>query len=104
MRVSFLAGAFAVFGCCGAMAQDGDLSRGRAAARELCASCHAVEPGGAVSPDAAAPPFALIANTPGMSAPALNSVLHSSHQSMPNIILEPEDRADVLAYILSLKN
>lgn len=103
MKIGHLATVVAVFAACGAMAQNGDVSRGRAAARELCASCHAVEPSVAASPDRAAPPFSVIANTRGMSAPALNSILHSSHESMPNIILEADDRADVLAYILSLK-
>ena len=35
---------------------------------------------------------------------ALNVSLLSSHRSMPNIVLDPQERADVVAYILSLKS
>jgi hypothetical protein len=38
-----------------------------------------------------------------MSSIALSAALNTSHQSMPNIMLEPEDRANIIAYILSLK-
>ena len=38
-----------------------------------------------------------------MSGIALNVALLSPHRAMPNIILDSQERADVIAYILSLK-
>jgi hypothetical protein len=38
-----------------------------------------------------------------MTAIALTAVLTTSHRLMPNIILQPDERRDVIAYILSLK-
>lgn len=93
-----------ILGSASAAAQEGDIARGRLVARDLCASCHAVERGDLNSRNTAAPAFSVIANTRGMSAPALNSYMHSSHETMPNIILQSDDRSDVLAYVLSLKD
>ena len=55
------------------------------------------------SPNSEAPPFPMIAATPGMTSIALTAALLTSHRLMPNIMLEPEERRDVIAYILSLK-
>ena len=49
------------------------------------------------------PPFPVIAATPGLTSIALTAALLMSHRLMPNIIMKPEDRRDVIAYILSLK-
>ena len=51
-----------------------------------------------------APPFKAIAESKGMSAMALNVALLTPHHAMPNIMLDPQERADVIAYILSLKS
>ena len=48
--------------------------------------------------------FTVIADVRGMSAMALHVALQTSHRSMPNIVLDPQERADVVAYILSLKS
>jgi cytochrome c2 len=87
-----------------ANAQNGDAAAGRAFAREACNSCHIVEPTN-VSPRiiAIGPNFQDIANTNGMTATALRVFLTSSHPKMPNLILTPEETADVIAYILSLR-
>jgi cytochrome c len=50
------------------------------------------------------PAFRDIANTPGMTATALRVFLTSSHPKMPNLILTPEETADVTVYILSLRD
>src|SRR5262249_23495781 len=50
------------------------------------------------------PAFRDIANTSGMMATALRVFLTSSHPKMPNVILTPEEIADVGTYILSLRN
>lgn len=81
----------------------GSPDRGHAVARRLCAECHAVEAARAASPRLDATPFAAIANTSGMTAMALSAALQTSHRTMPNVILEPTDFSDVVAYILSLK-
>jgi mono/diheme cytochrome c family protein len=78
-------------------------TRGLAYAQQACASCHAVQAGQDVSPNSGAPAFTVIANTPGMTPTALNAWLHSAHASMPNLIVEPNDRADVAAYLETLR-
>ena len=87
-----------------ANAQDGDVAAGRAFAREACITCHVVDPANA-SPKVVAigPNFQDIANTKGMTATALRVFLTTSHPKMPNLILTPEQIADVIAYILSLR-
>ncbi|HVY83949.1 MAG TPA: hypothetical protein VG943_02370 [Caulobacterales bacterium] len=77
--------------------------RGHAYAAQVCAQCHAVEPGARVSPNSHAPPFQELANTPGMTATALNAWLHTSHPTMPNFVVEPDHVDDVAAYLASLK-
>jgi len=81
----------------------GQASRGLVSAQRLCAQCHAVEKGQARSPNAQAPSFPAIAAVPGMTTIALSAALNTSHRSMPNILLEPDDQAHIIAYILSLK-
>ncbi len=78
-------------------------ARGLAYAQSACAACHAVETGQTSSPNPQAPPFEVIANLPGMTPTALNAWLHSPHPSMPNVIVAPDDRGDVAAYLNSLK-
>jgi mono/diheme cytochrome c family protein len=83
--------------------QDGNVGRGAEIARSLCAACHVVVGGQPAVPNGQAPPFSAIASTPGMTSIALSAALMTSHRLMPNIILEPDQRRDVIAYILSLK-
>ena len=85
-------------------AQDADdIGHGREIARTICAACHVVAKGQMVSPSGAAPPFPVLAATPGMTSIALTAALLTSHRLMPNIVLQPDERRDVIAYILSLK-
>jgi mono/diheme cytochrome c family protein len=88
-----------------AYAQDGDVAAGHAFAREACNACHMVEakqrkPRRIVI----GPAFRDIASTRGMTATALRVFLATSHPKMPNLILTSEETADVIAYILSLRN
>ena len=86
-----------------ALAQDhGDAKRGSVLALGTCAVCHSVSKGGA-STNTSAPPFRIIAETKGMSEMALSVVLQTPHHAMPNIMLAPQERDDVIAYIMSLK-
>ena len=80
-------------------------ARGSVLALGTCAVCHAVSKGkGGSSANPSAPPFSTIAEVKGMSAMALNVALLTPHHAMPNIMLYPQERADIIAYILSLKS
>jgi mono/diheme cytochrome c family protein len=88
-----------------ANAQDGDIAAGHDFAREACKVCHMVEAEeGSSRIIVIGPAFRNIANTPGMTATAIRVFLTSSHPKMPNLILTPEEIADVSAYILSLRD
>jgi len=84
-------------------AQEGDPRMGLAVAQDLCASCHAIYRAAGTSPNVKAPAFETIAAVPGMTAIALGVALRTSHNEMPNIILDREQRENVIAYILSLQ-
>ena len=104
MRVVMLASVLAV-SAYPANAQDaaGNAEAGRVYAREVCSPCHAVTAEQASQRMiAVAPDFQSIANTPGMSATALRAFLQTPHPKMPNLILTPEQSADVIAFVLSL--
>ena len=81
----------------------GQPGRGLALAQRLCSQCHAVGKEQTQSPNENSPPFPLIASVPGMTSIALSAALNTSHRAMPNIMLEADERADIIAYILSLK-
>jgi cytochrome c len=86
-----------------AFAQDiGNATRGWKLAIHTCWGCHWVSHEGK-SGRLRAPTLSAIANTKGMSAMALNVALLTSHRSMPNIVLNAQERADVIAFILTLK-
>lgn len=103
-RFAQLAFAAAALAAAPALAQDpGNPLRGQELAARICADCHGVNKGDA-SRNWSAPPFAKIATSEGMSATALNVALVSSHRDMPNLILQPAERANVIAYIMSLKD
>lgn len=82
---------------------DADALRGRAYAENTCAQCHAVTPAQPYSPNASAPPFEELANTPGMTRTALNAWLHSAHPTMPHLIVEQDHIDDLAAYLATLK-
>ena len=81
----------------------GDPQAGATYAKQYCARCHAIANEDA-SPEHTAPRWKDVANTSGMTATALTVWLQTSHPTMPNIIIAPNDMRNVVAYILSLKN
>jgi mono/diheme cytochrome c family protein len=90
-----------------ANAQDtsGNPEAGRVFARRVCSSCHAVTAEQASQRVLAiGPDFQTIANTPGMTTTALRAFLQTPHPKMPNLILTPEQSADVIAFLLSLRD
>jgi mono/diheme cytochrome c family protein len=83
----------------------GDAAQGLAYAQKTCAGCHNVlGTGAAVSPNKDAPPFKHIANTPGMSITALTVWSRTSHPTMPNFVIPPNDMDNLIAYIMSLRD
>jgi mono/diheme cytochrome c family protein len=88
-----------------AAAQDlpGDPGRGRAIAEHGCSVCHAIDPGVRAPPGVDAPTFQDVADDPAMTELALNAFFQTPHQNMPNLQLSAENMADLIAYILSLK-
>jgi cytochrome c2 len=87
-----------------AAAQEGDVAAGRAFAREACKLCHIVEPDDrATRTIVIGPGFRDIANTPSMMATVFRVFLRTSHPKM-HLILTAEQTADVIAYILSLRD
>ena len=85
-------------------AEVGDPAKGVAIANNVCSRCHAVRKGQLLSPSLMAPTFVQIAGTPGMTAIALNVTLTTPHAGMPMFMLTSEQREDIIAYILGLKN
>jgi mono/diheme cytochrome c family protein len=88
---------------CAVAQESGNVGHGREIAQTICVACHVVARDQRVSPNSEAPPFPMIAGTPGMTSIALTAALLTSHRLMPNLILETDERRDVIAYILSLK-
>jgi mono/diheme cytochrome c family protein len=81
----------------------GDPNAGFVVASEICASCHAITREQGMWPVLKGPRFDDVAETPGMTATALFAWMRTSHPTMPNIVLPPEDLRNVVAYILSLR-
>jgi mono/diheme cytochrome c family protein len=82
----------------------GDTGAGRLYAETHCASCHSIVPDGNTSPVDAAPPFQVVADTPGMTRTALFVFFRTPHATMPNLVVQGDDVDNVIAYILSLKS
>lgn len=83
--------------------QPPDAARGAALARELCSGCHLVGPKAAGPVPDGVPSFMAIAARPGMDAARLEAVLVApTHPQMPSPPLDTRQRADVVAYLLSL--
>ena len=105
MRLPALAAALVIPGLA-VNAQDGTGSpeTGRTFAREACAPCHGTADESSPRQIAIAPDFKAIANIPATTATSLRVFLATSHPKMPNLILTPQETADVVAYILSLRD
>jgi len=106
IRIVMLSGILATSaGAANAQEAPGNPEAGRVYAREVCSPCHPVTPEQASQRTIAiAPDFQTIANTPGMTASALRAFLQTPHPKMPNLILTPDQSADVIAFLLSLRD
>jgi mono/diheme cytochrome c family protein len=103
VHIAMLAGTLAA-NAASAMAQEGSPAAGHAFASAACKSCHIVD-AEEKSPRnlAIAPTLRDIANTPWMTATALRIFLTTPRPKMPNLILQPQQMADVITYIVSLR-
>jgi tetratricopeptide (TPR) repeat protein len=82
----------------------GDPAKGLAYAQRVCSGCHNVLRRDDASPNRRAPPFTKVASTPGMTATALTVWSRTVHPTMPNLVIEPTDMDNLIAYILSLRD
>lgn len=73
-------------------------------AEARCAGCHAVTPG-QVSPNADAPPFASIAQRPGLTQESASDWLRQSHNfpDQMNFHVESDQAEQLAAYLLTLR-
>ncbi len=83
--------------------ETGDVKQGLSLARQVCAECHAVQAHDLRSPNPRAPTFVDIARTPGMTYTALTIALTTPHAGMPMFKFTADQRADIIAHILALK-
>ena len=83
--------------------ETGEPAAGAANSQQYCAKFHAIADED-TSPEPTAPRFKDVANTSGMTTTALTVWLRLHTPTMPNIILEPNDPSNVVAYVLSLKD
>lgn len=87
-----------------------DPARGLELAETWCLLCHEIAPGRPGDLDAGAPPFAALAERPGMTAATLRGFMNEVHPvltvgepfPMPTVVLYPAEKEDLIAYILSL--
>jgi mono/diheme cytochrome c family protein len=78
--------------------ESGDRDAGERLAALNCSQCH-----GPMDAPGGAPSFATIAMTPTTTGESLTVFLRTPHAAMPDLILSPEDKNDLVAYILSLR-
>ena len=85
-------------------AEVGSVEEGRRLARESCSQCHLLGEGTGRSTNEKAPPFWVVANTPGMTSAALRVILVTPHRHMPALTIRGEEADSIVEYILSLKD
>jgi mono/diheme cytochrome c family protein len=86
------------------LAQDpiGDPVAGRRLVVGRCSACHAGDPS-MDEPLMGARTFAEVANQQSTTSYRIRTFLRTSHATMPNYILSPDEIDDIAAYIMSLK-
>jgi mono/diheme cytochrome c family protein len=100
---TFLALSASAFASSALAEESGNVRDGLRFAQTVCAECHAVRDGERASPNAQAPSFTSVANTPGMNAMALEVWFQTPHPTMPNLKFSNQESDNVIAYILSLR-
>ena len=115
---SFLIAACSVAGCTDQSGRPADMpgpdlaERGQITAERVCGFCHQVVPTRGSAVEAAAPSFMEIANLPGRNRNYLRQFTGEKHMvdtigtkpvPMPTTLLTPDEREEVIAYILSFQ-
>jgi mono/diheme cytochrome c family protein len=80
----------------------GNADKGRVYAERVCAGCHNLSPTARSVPPGRPASFRMIADTPGMTATALEVWFRTPHPTMPNLLVPQEERDNVISFILSL--
>ena len=83
-----------------ARAEQGSPGAGKKLAQEQCAKCHAIERGEAAKSEA--PAFSEVARSEH-NARSIRVFLRTPHATMPLIVLDDNQREDIAAYIMSLR-
>jgi mono/diheme cytochrome c family protein len=79
-----------------------DLAAGELLADTWCARCHGVR-AGRLGPNPCAPTFSELAGEPSITEYSLRALLRSRYETMPQIMLTPDETDDIVDYFLSLK-
>ena len=86
----------------GATLPSDSAAAGHRLAEAWCRDCHAIE-ATTVGTRGGPPDFVAVANRPSTTALSLKVFFKTSHQRMPNLIIEPDQAEDLTNYILGLK-
>ncbi len=81
----------------------GDAVAGAKLAEQDCTACHVVAADQTRQPVGDAPSFFEAAADPAATALGLRAFLQTSHTTMPNLKLTPEETDNIIAYIMTLK-
>jgi len=87
---------------CSAFARS-DVEKGRDLAQRMCAACH-MQPGqGEKTDHTGIPSFRAVASRPGQSVDGIASWLNVAPPTMPNHHLSHEQKVELAAFIISLR-
>ncbi len=86
----------------GATSASDSASAGHRVAEAWCKDCHSIDATTAGT-KSGPPDFTVIAQRPSTTALSLKVFFRTSHRSMPNLIIAPDQADDLAAYILSLR-
>ena len=86
-----------------AIAQETGVAMGQRLAQTVCSECHQVEVNPATaSPNPDAPRFADVARLTSTTELSIRVFLRSTHPTMPNLLLSPQEIDSIAAYILDM--
>ena len=87
----------------GAALPSDSAAAGHRLAEAWCKECHSIEAATAAGRNSGPPDFTAIANRASTTALALKVFFQTTHRSMPNLIIAPDQADDLASYILSLR-
>lgn len=104
LSILFVSMAAAPASRAGSMTPRPDAGKGRALAERVCIACHVVAREAASPVAADVPSFPAIANKQGQTMEAIAGRIVIPHPPMPAVPLSREEIANVVAYIMTLKD